>query len=610
MVWVLGNNSVNYTSNGGLNWVVLDSSSSSRAGVSFLNQHTGWVCGASGMVKKTTNGGYNWITVSTGSIDDLKAISFFNSNYGIAAGDWGKIFSTTNGGSNWSMFTDPYMGFFTFVNYKDLQNAFVSGLGSNIYKTTNNGLNWSLVYVYANIISTIKWNSAGTGFAFGTPGDIFNTFNNGSSWNRLQPNGLNMQIFGASVSPGGTIWVAADSGMILNSTNSAQSWNPLIRDYITKSDLNSVFFTDNNTGFACGNNGVIIKTTNAGLNWTHTGLIISRHFKSVKFLNSNTGFVCGGDNGITGLIYKTTDSGSTWSLSNQDSASLNSIHFVNQSTGWAAGNFGYILKSTNTGNSWSRTRFQTATIFDINFIDSQTGFICTNGIYKTTNSGFNWYQVSTQRCNQIQFIGNNGYAVSSTGNTRFFSKSTNLGENWVNTQISNDSTSLYFANNETGWICSGSTIRKTTNGGVNWSIQQVPAPAIRVKSVFFRDSERGWVVGGYGGIMRTLTGGIGIELVSAEIPRNYSLGQNYPNPFNPATKIRFQIPAFVETTRRVVSLRIYDILGKEISTLINEELKPGTYEVEWNAASYSSGVYFYSLMTNNFTQTKKMVVLK
>ena len=103
---------------------------------------------------------------------------------------------------------------------------------------------------------------------------------------------------------------------------------------------------------------------------------------------------------------------------------------------------------------------------------------------------------------------------------------------------------------------------------------------------------------------------IGIEPINTEIPLKFELAQNYPNPFNPVTKIRFNIPAFVETTRRVVSLRIYDVLGKEIAVLINENLKPGIYEIDWNAENLPSGVYFYSLITNEFTQTKKMVVVK
>ncbi len=104
---------------------------------------------------------------------------------------------------------------------------------------------------------------------------------------------------------------------------------------------------------------------------------------------------------------------------------------------------------------------------------------------------------------------------------------------------------------------------------------------------------------------------IGIEPISSEIPQHFALYQNYPNPFNPVTKIRFSIPLLRGVAEgRGVLLKIYDILGKEIALLVNEELKPGTYEIEWDASNFSSGVYFYSLITENFTQTNKMVVLK
>ncbi len=104
---------------------------------------------------------------------------------------------------------------------------------------------------------------------------------------------------------------------------------------------------------------------------------------------------------------------------------------------------------------------------------------------------------------------------------------------------------------------------------------------------------------------------IGIEPISSEIPQHFALYQNYPNPFNPVTKIRFSIPLLRGVAEgRGVLLKIYDILGKEIASLVNEELKPGTYEIEWDASNFSSGVYFYSLITENFTQTNKLVVLK
>ena len=81
--------------------------------------------------------------------------------------------------------------------------------------------------------------------------------------------------------------------------------------------------------------------------------------------------------------------------------------------------------------------------------------------------------------------------------------------------------------------------------------------------------------------------------------------QNYPNPFNPSTKIKFEIK-----DSRFTILKIYDILGKEIETLVNEKLSPGTYEVNWNASQYPSGVYFYRLDANGFSDMKKMILMK
>lgn len=111
---------------------------------------------------------------------------------------------------------------------------------------------------------------------------------------------------------------------------------------------------------------------------------------------------------------------------------------------------------------------------------------------------------------------------------------------------------------------------------------------------------------------------IGIEPISSEVPNTFSLHQNYPNPFNPATKISFGIPSNVKGEMSNVKLTIFDVLGREIAALVNEQLKAGTYEVNWDASAYPSGVYFYKLAVGDpstisghgFTQTKKMVLIK
>lgn len=109
---------------------------------------------------------------------------------------------------------------------------------------------------------------------------------------------------------------------------------------------------------------------------------------------------------------------------------------------------------------------------------------------------------------------------------------------------------------------------------------------------------------------------VGLQNISSEIPGSFSLYQNYPNPFNPSTKIKFAIPAPLNPPKggTLVRIVIYDVLGREITTLVNEQLNPGTYEVEWPAtgvaSNFPSGVYFYKLETQDFTETKRMVLIK
>ena len=109
---------------------------------------------------------------------------------------------------------------------------------------------------------------------------------------------------------------------------------------------------------------------------------------------------------------------------------------------------------------------------------------------------------------------------------------------------------------------------------------------------------------------RPLSEIVSVKQISNLVPDEFKLEQNYPNPFNPTTIIRFQVK-----DSRFVTLKVYDILGKEITTLVNEKLQPGTYEVPFSINQFSgyqqpSGVYFYKLIANGFIETKKMLMIK
>ena len=98
---------------------------------------------------------------------------------------------------------------------------------------------------------------------------------------------------------------------------------------------------------------------------------------------------------------------------------------------------------------------------------------------------------------------------------------------------------------------------------------------------------------------------VGLNDEQEYLPKNYSLSQNYPNPFNPSTSIQYAI-----SSRQFVTLKVYDVLGSEITTLIKEEKLAGVYQIKWDASSLSSGVYFYQLRAGEFVQTRKMILLK
>ena len=101
-----------------------------------------------------------------------------------------------------------------------------------------------------------------------------------------------------------------------------------------------------------------------------------------------------------------------------------------------------------------------------------------------------------------------------------------------------------------------------------------------------------------------------VEEVGNNIPNEYQLYQNYPNPFNPTTKISFSIPVVEVANFATSTLKVFDILGREVATLVNENLMPGNYIVDFDASNLSSGVYFYKLTSGSFTQTKKMLFIK
>lgn len=156
----------------------------------------------------------------------------------------------------------------------------------------------------------------------------------------------------------------------------------------------------------------------------------------------------------------------------------------------------------------------------------------------------------------------------------------------------------------------------STNNGANWVQMNSGLPPQNLISAMcaFAINPSAGVIAFYAGLFENTSNGarvfklektIGIQTISSEIPEGFSLSQNYPNPFNPSTKIKFAIPK-----SSFIKLAVYDMLGREVSNLVNSKLNAGTYEYTFEAHAFNSGVYFYKLETSGFIETKKMLLVK
>jgi hypothetical protein len=186
---------------------------------------------------------------------------------------------------------------------------------------------------------------------------------------------------------------------------------------------------------------------------------------------------------------------------------------------------------------------------------------------------------------------------------------TNAGKNWE-LQLSGTSDDLFsinFSSSISGWISGENGILlKTTDGGTSW-VEQARLTRMPLYSIFFTDVNTGWAVGSFGTIIKTTNGGVTFveEEEILEVPTEFVLYQNYPNPFNPTTKISWQ-----SSTGSWQTLKVFNVLGNEIATLIDEYKPAGKYDVQFIASDLPSGIYFYKLQAGNFVETKKMVLIK
>lgn len=354
-------------------------------------------------------------------------------------------------------------------------------------------------------------------------------------------------------------------------------------------------------------------SSDGGLNWSqaNSGLTITS-VSSFAFAGSSlfAGTTYGG-------IFRSTDNASNWTEVNSGL----SVLFINTLAVSGSNIYagarrsvtgGGVFLSTNNGDNWSYIGLTDQEVYSLKLVGNNIFAGTDGGVFLTTNSGGNWTAMNSglnaDNVYALEISDGNLYAGTNDG--IFYSDDN--GSNWVNisSALLDDkvirSIALYESNIIVGTGGYGAYV--STDNGMTWeendtgfpnSFAEIFALTISNTKVYAGTLFRGaWE--------RPLTDYVtDVEIVSDNLPLSFNLAQNYPNPFNPTTTIKYSIPESGN-----VSLKVYNILGNEVVSLINEEKTPGVYSVTFDAGNLPSGVYFYKIRAGNYFETKKMLLIK
>ena len=390
----------------------------------------------------------------------------------------------------------------------------------------------------------------------------------------------------------------------------------------TANTFYSVSAVSDQVCWTAGVASTVRKTTNGGLTWTDgnsTPGTIAGDIYNIYAWSENDALCT--TSPAASNIYKTTNGGTTWTLSHSVAGGfINAIQMVSATEGYATGDpvggIWEFLKTTNGGATWAQVATAPAQVGAEAGWNNSFSILGTNiwwgtnstKVYRSTDMGVTWSSgASTGSVNTYALHYNNPTTGIAGGTATV--KSADGGATYTAATSPGVSGNINgFEGVGTDWwgIRSGATVYRSTNGATTWTDAYTQTGAVYqdIDFVIVNGCPVGWSVGNLG-VVSKMSNITGISNIGGEVPVDYTLGQNYPNPFNPETNINFTIPKSGNVT-----LKIYDVSGKEVSTLVNEVKNAGNYIVGFNAANLPSGAYFYRLETNGFVNTKKMMLIK
>lgn len=574
-------------------------------------------------IYKSTDGGNSWTELINGIPNNnfdigRIGISISQSNpdilfaiYADASGDFAGVYKTTDGGLSWQRTNDTKLSnvsvystfgwWFGNIRISPANPNVVYVLGLDVYKTQDGGNNWN------NSFSGVHVDQHGMYIhpqnqdfiILGNDGGIFKTESAGTGWSKAF--GLPVtQFYTCEIdyqNPDRLYGGTQDNFTIRTLTGKLDDWEP-----ITWGDGFHVLVDPKDNNFVYGESqyGNLLRSVDGGFNFFNATSGIN--FSEPK--NWNTPVVFNPQNSASlyygsNRVYKSINRAVSWK---SISPPLADPHFGNVTFGTvttiavAPSDSNYIYAGTDDGNIWV-----------------------------TKDEGTTWKQISTSlplrwvtRITVDPFIKDIAYVtLSGYRQDEYLShifKTSDAGDSWQDISgnlpevplndviVDSNNTSVLYAASDAGVFY--------TNDNVNWNLLGTDLPNVPVTDITLHNPTRTLVAATFGRSMWKFNLNQITEIKeNQELKNQFTLSQNYPNPFNPITNIKFTIPV-VDANYTSTTLKIYDILGNEITTLVNETKPPGNYEVEFNGSGFASGVYIIKMTAGNFSALRKMLLLK
>lgn len=589
----------------GQNWVAVNSGLTNLKVRCITNNSQGdlFIGAHNNNVYKSTNNGDDWIQITSNlPASQVKTLIVLSNDDILAGLDWEGVFRSTNAGTSWIQTgTGLPAGYLNNFALDEAGNLYLSCSSNGLFKSTDNGNTWFSTNITLNTVYAVITNG---NIVIASGDGIRVSDDNGSTW--YPPTGglIGDYYFALGKDNEGHILVRSRIGEIYHSSNNGFNWNQLNKE-ITDLSIYTILTTSDGKYFASTQDGGVFRSTNIGENWQ----LVFGDRRITSFLEGSTGSIFMGT--WSGEFWKSLDGGVNWVQLGSLPESVWSLAFDSNGNLFAATANG-LYKSTDDGTTWifaGLVSVSSVMIMNGNIFAGSIG----NGIYRATNGGNNWTLLNNGLTNLgvVSMTYNSSgylYAASSGGSTGYtpLFLSTNNGDDWtrIDQDFEYDNNPVVLVNSiDEVYVGLSSLVMKTTDNGQTWDSV---GTGFSNGDIFDLNIDmNGYLIAGVfgSGVWRSVNSTTSVE--SLDLPEQFTLFQNYPNPFNPSTKIKFSIPE-----QDIIQIKVFDVLGKEIKTILNDYRKSGTYEVDFDASNLPSGVYFYRIISGSYAETKKMLLLR